>query len=409
MAVTILQQPDQYTPVYNDMVFVASSTNTAQANFKYVVDVWVNSSRISRKLVQPHPTYSTCVVDVKREISDYVSKNMDLYDASGFKRMTDSFVVAQVKFGEQYGPSSGITTYEGLTLSAVMYPFAGALNELDFLDYDQANILTSSGSVKGDFMTNRSRTYHSIKENQYDWLGIASGTSLDVYTGVVVTYDALGNTLQTFRFNNSSGTIGSDSNRYMKIMSGYNLNSLNQNNLTSGLLPVLSAGVSYYDIYIESSGGTRVTETLRTYIEPDCSWGDSYTVHFQNAYGVQESFRFTKWATKNEAIERQEYKKNTGTYGATSFTVSKSDRGYVNYYTKIDRTWVLRSDFLNDEMVEWIAELVESPEIYIEINSELIPVTVTNTNYEQITKQVNQLPQLELTVKFAQSDYRQLG
>ena len=52
MAITIQQQPDLYTPVYNPMRFVIQSSNNTSANFKYVVDLYVSgvSGRVWRGL-----------------------------------------------------------------------------------------------------------------------------------------------------------------------------------------------------------------------------------------------------------------------------------------------------------------------------------------------------------------------
>ena len=44
MAITINQTPVLYTPTYNEMVYILSSTQTAQPRFKYLADVYINGS-----------------------------------------------------------------------------------------------------------------------------------------------------------------------------------------------------------------------------------------------------------------------------------------------------------------------------------------------------------------------------
>jgi hypothetical protein len=41
MAITIVEQPQTYTPLYNDIVTVLSSNQIAQPKFKYGLDVYV--------------------------------------------------------------------------------------------------------------------------------------------------------------------------------------------------------------------------------------------------------------------------------------------------------------------------------------------------------------------------------
>ncbi len=42
MAINITHEPQEWTPVYNEMRFVVGSTNTAQPNFRYVADIYVS-------------------------------------------------------------------------------------------------------------------------------------------------------------------------------------------------------------------------------------------------------------------------------------------------------------------------------------------------------------------------------
>jgi hypothetical protein len=69
---------------------------------------------------------------------------------------------------------------------------------------------------------------------------------------------------------------------------------------------------------------------------------------------------------------------------------------------------LLRSDWVHDNNVEWLKELIYSPQVRININNVLIPVTIINNNYEEITKQPGTIPRLDLTIKLP-PDYRQLG
>ena len=44
MAITILANPKTFAPVYNKMEYLIESTNVAQPNFAYLVDIYINGS-----------------------------------------------------------------------------------------------------------------------------------------------------------------------------------------------------------------------------------------------------------------------------------------------------------------------------------------------------------------------------
>jgi hypothetical protein len=62
-------------------------------------------------------------------------------------------------------------------------------------------------------------------------------------------------------------------------------------------------------------------------------------------------------------------------------------------------------NYPTDEEYEWLAELISSPKIYLEIEGYYYPVTIKNTNYEYSTNQNNGLKALEIEVELNQTRY----
>jgi hypothetical protein len=56
MAITIQSSPATYASMHDDLWFVASSTNVGETSFKFVYDVYVNGSQVSRTKVFPAPS-----------------------------------------------------------------------------------------------------------------------------------------------------------------------------------------------------------------------------------------------------------------------------------------------------------------------------------------------------------------
>jgi len=133
MALTVTGLNDNdFHPANNPMLYTLSSTNTAQANFRYIADVYVNgSSDYNRIEVVAHPTYSSGVVDISGIVQTFVTSNNE-DNTTTFKQCSNHICSYVVQFGEQYGASSGVTTYPDIT-SKTAYAYNGVFNPIDFL------------------------------------------------------------------------------------------------------------------------------------------------------------------------------------------------------------------------------------------------------------------------------------
>lgn len=78
MALTIYDAPKAYAPAYNQMIFTLSSTNNAQANFRYIADIYVNgSTSFTRLSCVANPTNGYGVFDVAGIIQTFLSRDPD--------------------------------------------------------------------------------------------------------------------------------------------------------------------------------------------------------------------------------------------------------------------------------------------------------------------------------------------
>ncbi len=186
-----------------------------------------------------------------------------------------------------------------------------------------------------------------------------------------------------------------------------NLNDIPQAQLITGTQPILTNSVYTYDVYTVDGGGVATSETITFTINEDCTPFDSFELHFQNVFGFFDSFVFNSKSKINVSINRKEYKQQTGTLAATSFTTTKADRGFKNYFTSSNEKYTLLSRWMNQADYEWLTELIESPMVFWNYNGELIAINITNTEYE-IKKVSNEnLIQLELQIKLSTNNYRQ--
>ena len=73
--------PDLYTPAYNECVFVYSSTNSGQTNFRYKIEVrqTIAGSVIATFNVFPDAD-GYGIIDIHRILESYVTQNISVSD-----------------------------------------------------------------------------------------------------------------------------------------------------------------------------------------------------------------------------------------------------------------------------------------------------------------------------------------
>lgn len=405
MAVTIQQQPQLYTPVYNPMRFVLSSTNTAQDNFKYVADVYVSGvSGYERFLYDTDPTYGTAAADVSRVLESHLSYNLN-ETTDGFIQCTNSIIGYEVKFGEQYGPSSGIVTYSNLTVTGLKYAWNSVFDTPTFRTFNYTLYTPSGGSAILSDMP-AGQYFNSSSTHSYQYL--LNDTSGSVYFAKIQTYDTSNNLLGTYLIENSYQASSAIADKLIRIDVGQQ--SLNSVTLYSGVQPVITASVNKYTVEMTNFAGSSTTDQY-TYTR-ECTWHSTTPIdlYFLNRKGGFDNFTFKMQRTQFSDIKRDTLQKNLGSLTATTWSYASSDRGTTVFNTKINDRWKLESDWIDDAQSIWLQQLVESPEVYYHIGSRMHPVVIKNNSYEIKTiKNMEKLFNLSVEIEFANERWTQRG
>jgi hypothetical protein len=87
-------------------------------------------------------------------------------------------------------------------------------------------------------------------------------------------------------------------------------------------------------------------------------------------------------------------------FGGVAYNASRRGAKVFNQDYQQDR--VAESGFLTQEEADWLGELVESPEVFIQVGSQMLPVVITNTSFTFKTNpRTQKLYRLTLTYKMA--------
>ena len=142
MAITVLQQPQLYQPVYNQIMLVAESDKTAETRFSYVVYVTPNGGTVSRLVVAPDPD-GRLIIDIHKHLEAIVS--YDLPIGSTTVGIVPSNIYGSYTFDidEQYEVASVLTEFAGYSASSKGV-WNGAIGWVEQQDYKWSDYSTDS-------------------------------------------------------------------------------------------------------------------------------------------------------------------------------------------------------------------------------------------------------------------------
>ena len=396
MAITVRQQPANLFPAYNDAVYIVTSSNVAQPNFKFVADIYVNSVKVDRMLIPPHPTELSGKVNVSPLLESRVSVDISA-DDNRILPNNNSNVLYEVKFGEAYG-SSGTVIYPNLTTISGKYLWNAVLDYPTFCNY-------TSGDYIGNFLTEHPylKSGMDLMVDDNAWL-YWNNYNLDTSYVKVMTYNSANTLIGTFKIDNKYST-----SRFLRIPTGpYNILNIPDAQFTLGVQPILTGAESYYTVQTFNSSNVLISSLARYDIVDNCSRYEKRRLQFLNELGGYDTFNFTLVSKETMDIERSIFKKDLGSYGSSySFVNSPNDRAYSQYHTKIKDKVSIQSDWVTQDQLAWLEQLVTSPDVRLDDGLYLIPINITNTSFEK-KKVVNEkLFNLQLEYTLSYDRYRQ--
>ena len=368
-------------PTVQDALWHVFNTNvTGQTDFKYVMDLYVGGTQQVRVKLFPDPSNNKGYFDAGNVVRNTMTYDWLTPDNVYF--LCEPNVSGQIgqtyqyRIGEEY---SGTTYLNQVSGNITAYNWNAPLFKRRQFD------LTSK---QGKFMTNRPSTINaSLSDN------ILMGVYDNNFACEIITYNANNNVI-------NSDSLSLMNNKFAQINIGVP-------GINEGLgYGFIDSSVKYYDIKSVSPS------TLLTRVYLDCNPKyESYNLHFLNDWGMFDTAKFGLVSKLSMDIERKGFEKRDYKFGSSSvdyYANNKYVESKINYQNKKDYTYKLTMDAPTDEEYQWLAELVASPQIYFESDSNYYPVTIKATNYEFSKYVNNRLRVFEVEIEMNQTRYSQL-
>lgn len=411
MAVTILSQPATHTPGYNDQYFVATSTNSNQTGFKYVVAVTIDSDTITERY-DKRPDNGLLYFDPSKIVQSYLENTFERsllvpdYAEESIKYVT-------VGITEEYG--SPVSGFAGV--SGTYYAWNASYNAHDFSSYSY-----SAGITAMSLTTVPSYTDEIDFDQKYLYKIWHKGFGLTtLYHMYIEAWDDSGlipTMVQSANIRTQFATYADyRENMVMANISPYGLNNMEANlpagyvtKITDPTGDIIPAQTTYYTVVWTNVSSVIATDSYRVNIDTNCYKYDRYVLHFLNRLGNYDSFTFNYLSRKNSDKKTFSYKKNPYVKVGNDLLYYNDSADTKTYSTTITNKILLNSDWITDAQATWLKDMLNSSSVILEDSTGAIySVKVTDTSYEEKLKVNDKVFNVTVNLEYNYQDIRQRG
>jgi hypothetical protein len=463
MAMTLIAEPQDFTPAYNPCKFIYNSTNKNNEGFRYIFDVYEQGTTNKIAEYRVLPVYGTGYgeVDLSKLLGAKVAPDFQPLNTSELDT-PDSRFNYDVKVGEEYivtfNYTSSLTNNSGNVKITCTHSFAvgdqvvvdAGVNTLisglwtviaitgttDFtINAAWSNVTdpTENGSVK--YADNRKTIVRDIEESLNKWvfngaLPWKNWRSYDFNTYLLDDVNAVFLTSCQFRngltitpsqelwfngfnngvtgrvvFNNSNGDSFYYDVNNTEITTQLCVASPNLNlTVISGTLPLIKSDTTYYDFYFIDASAPPDSQTYTFYIDQRCAINDYYLV-FLDRMGSWGSFAFPLRSYETGTSTKQSFNKTVEGYvNGTEWTYTSDASGMTTYSSTVEKNIQLNTNWMDEEMASYFQELITSPVVYFWDGIQYLACVVQETAFEVEKQRNKNLIKKTVNVKLANQD-----
>ena len=407
MAITINQQPYEYTPIGQRLMIVATSTNVSNAGFRYVFDfgsfqVNVQPNAADKGILDLAPIFRE---SLQHEATQH-------FQTADTENTSVAFISCTIKEGWLI---DGVFTVSGSGMADIddVYAFLAEYQVADGYRPDPNTRYALDGITKYA-MSERTKDTHKWSEapsrglsDQWvyiptrmgDWgvIYAPSATALltdsDFDIAVITSYDNTDTIIDTIMLSMA------DNPSIVNIVGAFYQN--------VDLTGIDLTGAKYYTIQFGKEIAFPVyTPASRLYcfylVADDCKF-DNVRLGWSNTCGGVDYFNFTKKSELSFSYDRKQYQKVVGTYNASTFGFNTYDRGTTDRYVTTTKGLQINSDWVSVGEFNLLQTLCRSNDVFIiNDNGTQTPVLVDTQNFVIKDERYSKLYNVTLNLKYSQ-------
>jgi hypothetical protein len=464
MAMTLIAQPQDFTPAYNPCKFIYNSTNKNNEGFRYIFDVYEQGTANKIAEYRVLPTFGTGYgeVDLSKLLGSKVSFDFLPFNYSEADTPNTRYNY-DVKVGEEYivtynytanlqnnsgnvkiTPTAAHTFNVGdqvvvdagtNTLITGLWTVIAVTGSTDFtISALWTNVTdpTENGSVT--YADKRKTVTRDIEEELNKWVfnGARPWAKFNAYdlntyllddefalfltscptSGITITpnqevwFNGFNNSVTgRMVFNNSNGDSFYYDVTNTEITTQLQVAGPNMNlTVLSGSLPLIKDDTTYYEFYFIDASAPTDSETYTFTIDQRCAIND-FHLTFLDRMGSWGSFAFQLRYTENGSVVKQSFNKDVQGYVAGGqWTYDNTEAGLTTYSSTVEKTYTLNTNWMSEEMAVYFQELISSPSVYFLNGREYLACQVMDSTFEVEKKRNKNLFKKTVTIKLANQD-----
>jgi hypothetical protein len=394
MALVFDQQPNTYTPLYNQSPWVVRETDTSGSLNDWrmlcrVISLTNGTVEVARFNIRFRDnTQRRVVFDASEVLKGFVSYDHSAMTSAGpWLLAPNSIHWYVVNFQSQkYIGGVWVTQNEFTPPSKCVWN--AALGTLAFANYNPNSFVSLQNGLSKP-LTAFTPTLYKIGTDESYWAHFLSGQAQAPISATITKYplpDLQGTPLaadpvQSNPFGLSfTGlpSIAGDEYSRPRVRIG-----IGPRDLAAIASPISFVGVQSYKVVFKSTTTGASTDVTWSFNVSDCHKYAPTRLHWLNRSGGFDAWTFDMKSYDEDDIDRRQYKqqKNVLTGGAYGYDIMS--RGTTDYHIKVETTKTIATDNLTDAELEHLRGLIISPVVFIESGNSYVAVNINSKSWRQ--------------------------
>jgi hypothetical protein len=423
MALVFDQQPNTYTPLYNQSPWVVRETDTSGSLNDWrmlcrVISLTNGTVEVARFNIRFRDnTQRRVVFDASEVLKGFVSYDHGPMTSAGpWLLAPNSIHWYVVNFQSQkytiLPTGVGVWVTQNEFTPPRKCVWNAALGTYAFVGYN-TNSFVSFQNGPSKPLTAFTPTLYKIGTDESYWAHFLSGQVQAPTSATITKYplpDMQGTPLpadpvQANPFGLSfTGfpSVGGDEYSRPRVRIG-----IGPRDLAAIASPISFAGVQSYKVVFQSTTTGATTDVTWSFNVSDCHKYAPTRLHWLNRSGGFDAWTFDMKSYDEDSVDRRQFKqqKNVLTGGAYGYDIMS--RGTTDYHIKVETTKTIATDNLTDAELEHLRGLIISPVVFIESGSSYVAVNVNTKSWRQKRGVQDGVFNLELEIQASLDNFMQ--
>jgi hypothetical protein len=394
MALVFDQQPNTYTPLYNQSPWVVRETDTSGSLNDWrmlcrVISLTNGTVEVARFNIRFRDnTQRRVVFDPSEVLKGFVSYDHGPMTSAGPWLLAPNSIHWYVVNFQSQKYIGGVWVTQNQFTPRSKCVWNGVVNTYAFTEYDPLNYVSyQNGPSKP--LTAFTPNLLKIGTDESYWASFLSGQAQAPISATITKYplpDLQGTPLaadpvQANPFGLSfTGlpSVGGDEYSRPRVRVG-----IGPRDLAAIASPISFVGVQSYKVVFKSTTTGATTDVTWSFNVSDCHKYAPTRLHWLNRSGGFDPWTFDMKSYDEDDVDRRQYKQQKNVLTGGAYGYDTLSRGTTDYHVKVETTRTIATDNLTDNEIEHLRGLISSPVVFIESGNSYASVNVNTKSWRE--------------------------